>query len=93
MSNPKQQLADKLRAALAEKVASVDLAYNEVTVEVAPLRLIEVATELRDEFKFQQLVELAHKDWRDVIMCGEYEYPSHRRLRDFDNPFGSESTS
>ena len=34
-----------------------------------------------------KLEELAKVDYRDVIMQGEYEYPSGKRLRNFDEPF------
>jgi len=65
MSNSKQQLADALRAALGEKIDSVEVAYKEVTLEVTADRLLEVATELRDnpEFKFQQLVDVCGVDY------------------------------
>ncbi len=65
MSNSKQQLADALRAALGEKAESVELAFGEVTVEVAALHLLEVAAELRDagQFKFQQLLDLSGVDY------------------------------
>ncbi len=65
MSNPKQQLADSLSAAFANKLASVDVEFNEVSIEVAPGDLIEVATELRDnpDFDFQQLIDLCGVDY------------------------------
>ena len=65
MSDTKQQLADALRAAFAEKIDSVTVAANEVTVELAPDLLIEVATELRDAeaFRFQQLVDVCGVDY------------------------------
>jgi NADH-quinone oxidoreductase subunit C len=65
MSNPKQQLAEALRAALGAKVDSVEVAVNEVTVEVSPAQLLDVATRLRDEsqFQFQQLVDLCGVDY------------------------------
>lgn len=37
--------------------------------------------------KLAQLEELAIRDYRDVIMAGEYEYPSSKRLRNLANPF------
>ncbi|MEM7565457.1 MAG: NADH-quinone oxidoreductase subunit C [Pseudomonadota bacterium] len=65
MSNSKQQLADSLSSVLGEKLASVDVAFNEVSIEVAPDDLIEVATQLRDheDFRFQQLVDLCGVDY------------------------------
>ena len=65
MSNTKQQLADALEAALGEKVDSVTLARNEVTVEVSPDNLLEIAAKLRDDagFAFEQLVDLCGVDY------------------------------
>ena len=65
MSNSKQQLADALQAALGEKLDSVTLACNEVTVETSPENLLEVAARLRDDeaFQFQQLVDLCGVDY------------------------------
>lgn len=65
MSNSKQQLAEALGAALGEKIDSVVVACDEVTIEVSPGQLLEVATALRDEspFQFQQLVDLCGVDY------------------------------
>ena len=65
MSNSKQQLAEALRAALDERVESVEVAYNEVSIEVSAENLLEVARRLRDDdgFKFQQLVDLCGVDY------------------------------
>jgi len=65
MSNPKQQLADALAGALAGKIVSVELAYNELSIEVGADQLVEVATQLRDDerFRFQQLVDLCGVDY------------------------------
>ena len=48
MSNSLQQLIDVLRATFAEKLLSVDEQFGEVSIEVSPENLIEVATSLRD---------------------------------------------
>ena len=60
-----QQLAEALRAALGELVEAVIEAYGEVTLEVAPDRLVEVATRLRDDdaFRFQQLSDVCGVDY------------------------------
>ena len=65
MSNSKQQLADALKTALGDKLVSVMLAFDEVTLETSPENLIEVATRLRDDenFLFQQLVDLCGVDY------------------------------
>ena len=58
MPNPRQQLADALRAAFDDRVDSVKVAYNEVTVEVAAENLVAIATELRDDPQFQSLLRI-----------------------------------
>jgi NADH-quinone oxidoreductase subunit C len=58
-------LAEALRAALGETADSVSLAFGEVSVEVSADNLLDVATRLRDEekFQFQQLVDLCGVDY------------------------------
>ena len=65
MSNSRQQLADALRDEFGEKLESVTLAFDEVTVEVSADNLLEVAGALRDEepFQFQQLIDLCGVDY------------------------------
>ena len=63
MSTQIQQLADALRAALGDKLESVSVEYNEVTLEVDPDNLLKVAVALRDEHEFQQLVDLCGVDY------------------------------
>jgi NADH-quinone oxidoreductase subunit C len=65
MSNPRQQLADALRAAFGERVDSIVVEFNEVTVEVAAENLLAIATELRDDsqFQFQQLIDVCGVDY------------------------------
>ncbi len=65
MSNSTQQLADALRAAFADKLDAVTVAYDEVNADVSAQNLIEVATGLRDDeaFRFEQLVDLSGVDY------------------------------
>lgn len=65
MPNLKQQLADALRAAFAEKLDSIIVAHNEVSIEIAAENLVAVATELRDDpqFRFQQLIDVCGVDY------------------------------
>jgi len=65
MSNSRQQLADALRDEFGEKLESVTLAFDEVTVEVSADNLLEVAGALRDKepFQFQQLIDLCGVDY------------------------------
>ena len=65
MPNSSEQLADSLRAALGEDLAQVEVAWGEVSVEIAVDRLLDVATRLRDEaqFSFEQLIDLCGVDY------------------------------
>jgi NADH-quinone oxidoreductase subunit C len=65
MSNRKQQLADALRAAFGDKIDTVTVEFDEVTIEVNTEQLLDVTTELRDDpqFNFQQLIDLCGVDY------------------------------
>lgn len=65
MSDSNQQLADALRAAFAEKIDALELAFGELTLELSPDHLIEVATALRDDgqFRFEQVVDICGVDY------------------------------
>ena len=65
MPNPKQQLADALQAAFADRLDTVTVAHNEVSIEVTVDNLVAVVTELRDDpnFRFQQLVDVCGVDY------------------------------
>ncbi len=65
MANPIQHLADALRATFGERLKSLTLEYDEVSIEVAPDDLVELATALRDEadFDFAQLIDVCGVDY------------------------------
>ena len=65
MSNSRQRLADALRAEFGDKLDTVTLACDEVTIELKPENLIEVATALRDNdsLQFQQLLDVCGVDY------------------------------
>ena len=65
MSTNRQQMADALAAEFAEKLETVSVAYDEVTIEVSAEHLVEVATGLRDHdsFRFQQVVDICGVDY------------------------------
>lgn len=65
MSNSLQQLIETLRGVFADSLNSVTDNIGEVTIEVSVEKLIEVATELRDNEKlaFQQMVDLCGVDY------------------------------
>ncbi|MDX9766369.1 MAG: NADH-quinone oxidoreductase subunit C [Ectothiorhodospiraceae bacterium] len=65
MSQSVETLAEQLRTHLAGRVRSVAVAVGEVTIEVAPSQLLEVATILRDDqvFRFEILVDVCGMDY------------------------------
>ncbi|MCA3152861.1 MAG: NADH-quinone oxidoreductase subunit C, partial [Rhodocyclaceae bacterium] len=65
MSLPPDQLQSRVQTALGDAAANVEFACDELTVTVAPARLIEAMTRLRDEagLRFAQLVDLCGVDW------------------------------
>ncbi len=67
MSDYYSQLAEKLQTALQGKITGVEQGNGEVTVIVAPAKLLEVATILRDDEKFQceQLIDVCGVDYSE----------------------------
>ncbi len=65
MSKSLQQLQESLRGVFADKLISLTVSLGEVTIEVSPDNLIEVASELRDneQLQFAQLVDLCGVDY------------------------------
>ncbi len=57
--------ADALREFFAERIEDVTLAFNEITVTVAPDQLLSVCVALRDEadFTYQQMIDLCGVDY------------------------------
>ena len=80
MSVAQQKLADSLRAAFGDRLESVAVEFSEVTLEVSPDNLIEVATELRDNenFTFVQLLDLCGVDYSQF---GEVEWQTNDASR------------
>jgi NADH-quinone oxidoreductase subunit C len=56
-------LAERLQEKFGDRLQSVTVAVGEVTLEVAPDDLIEVATELRDGSGFEMLIDLCGVDY------------------------------
>ena len=65
MSLPPDQLQARVEAALGDAASKVEFARDELTLTVAPARLIEAMTRLRDEaeLRFAQLIDLCGVDW------------------------------
>lgn len=65
MNEAVQRLAERLTARFGSKLLALKTEFEQVTIEVAPLDLIEVARALRDEepFHFEQLIDLCGVDY------------------------------
>jgi NADH-quinone oxidoreductase subunit C len=65
MTDSPGRLAEQLSKRFGDTLQSVTVAVGEVTAEVAPEQLIEVATALRDEpaFAFEMLIDLCGVDY------------------------------
>ena len=65
MTDSSRQLAEQLQERLGESLRAIIDAVGEVTIEVAPEALIEVATTLRDEpaFAFEMLMDVSGIDY------------------------------
>lgn len=75
MSEKIQQLQQAADAALGDKLQSSTVAFGELTLEVTPDNMLEVATTLRDQLGFEQLVDLCGVDYSQY---GEDEWKTNR---------------
>ena len=75
MSEKLMQLQQAAEAALGDSVLSSTLAFDELTLEVAPEKMLEAATVLRDQLGFEQLVDLCGVDYSQY---GEDEWKTNR---------------
>ena len=64
--SPQEQLSAALRVALGDRVRSLRTALGEVTLEIRPEHLLEVATILRDDptLRFETLIDLCGVDFQ-----------------------------
>ena len=67
MSSSVERLADELKARFGDALESVTIANGEVTVEIPPEKLLEVAEALASEpsFAFEQVVDVCGVDYLD----------------------------
>ncbi|MBS0431460.1 MAG: NADH-quinone oxidoreductase subunit C [Proteobacteria bacterium] len=56
-------LADRLRARFEERIGNVVERLGQTTIEAQPLHWLEIARALRDEFGFEQLIDLCGVDY------------------------------
>jgi NADH-quinone oxidoreductase subunit C len=62
-----EHLSAQVKLALGERIAKLDMALDEITIECKVENLLEVCTKLRDhaELKFEQLIDLCGVDYSD----------------------------
>jgi NADH-quinone oxidoreductase subunit C len=62
-----EHLSARIKLALGEKIAKLDVALDEITIECKVENLLEVCAKLRDhaELKFEQLIDLCGVDYSD----------------------------
>jgi NADH-quinone oxidoreductase subunit C len=62
-----EHLSAQIKLALGERIAKLDMALDEITIECKVENLLEVCTKLRDhaELKFEQLIDLCSVDYSD----------------------------
>jgi NADH-quinone oxidoreductase subunit C len=63
--HPLQALGDEVRARLPEAVAGYEHRFGELTLLAARESIVEVLTLLRDQYEFQQLVDICGVDYPD----------------------------
>ena len=74
MTETQPALAERLATRFGDKLARVQSALGEITIEVAAEHLLEVARALRDEreLRFEQLIDLCGVDY-STYRDGEYD--------------------
>lgn len=65
MSDSLTRHAEALQTHFADKIENLIVEYDEITIDVSPANIIEVATALRDhqDFAYQQLIDLCGVDY------------------------------
>jgi NADH-quinone oxidoreductase subunit C len=63
MANYYQELLTRLQHKFADTLLNTDIARREVTIEVSPTQLFSVCQILRDEFGFEQLMDVCGVDY------------------------------
>lgn len=58
-------LQNKVNQVLGDDVAASDIALNELTIEILPSKALAVFKTLRDQFGFEQLIDLCGIDYLD----------------------------
>ncbi len=65
MSEQLQALGEAVKTTCPEAVTGFQISFGELTLEVERDRVIEVLAALREQFGFQQLIDICGVDWPD----------------------------
>ena len=81
-----RSLCDEIVTAGAGAVAGFEVAYGELTLTVPASRIVEALTQLRDQFGFQQLIDLCGVDYPERAQRFDVVYhllslTKNRRIR------------
>ncbi len=63
MNNPSFKLTEALKTRFGDQICDCSLQGSEVTIEVGSNAIVDVCVTLRDEFEFEQLVDLCGIDY------------------------------
>ena len=63
MSQSLKQLQETLQQELGKLISNSHIAYGELTLDIAPNNLLSVCHSLRDQFEFEQLIDLCGVDY------------------------------
>jgi len=80
MTQKNQALLDNLQAHFSNKALSLSLTFNEVTMQIAAEDLLSTAQALRDEFKFEQLIDVCGVDYLEY---GQADWETKRSSAGF----------
>ena len=67
-------LGNEIVTSSAGAVAGYDVAYGELTLTAPASRIVQVLTQLRDQFAFQQLIDLCGVDYPDRVQRFDVVY-------------------
>ena len=69
-----QALGNEIVTSAAGAVAGYDVAYGELTLTAPANRIVQALTQLRDQFGFEQLIDLCGVDYPDRVQRFDVVY-------------------
>ncbi|OQW93324.1 MAG: NADH-quinone oxidoreductase subunit C [Beggiatoa sp. IS2] len=75
MAGYQQNLLERLQAKFAEQLLDSKITCKEVTLEIAAIHVLQVCQTLRDEFGFEQLIDLCGVDYAEY---GQADWQTQR---------------